>query len=48
MFHAFINESGLDIPEDIGERLAIWYEKKWRKMNNSICGLLDELGLLDI
>lgn len=48
MFHAFINESGLDIPEDIEERLAIWYEKNWRKMNNSICGLLDELGLLDI
>lgn len=48
MFHAFVNESGLDIPEDVEETLALWYEKNWRKLNNSIIGLLDELNLLDI
>lgn len=48
VFHAFVKESGLDLPEDVEEKLAIWYEEHWRKMNNSITGLLDELGLLDI
>lgn len=48
VFHAFVKESGLDIPEDLEERLATWYEEHWRKMNNSIYGILDELNLLDI
>lgn len=47
IFHAYVRESGLDLDEDVEETLAIWYEKMWRKMNNSICGVLDELGLLD-
>lgn len=48
IFHAYVHESGLDIDEATEERLAVWYETMWRKMNNSIIGVLDELGLLDI
>ena len=48
VFHAFVKESGLELPEDLEERLATWYEEHWRKMNNSICNILDELNLLDI
>lgn len=47
IFHAFVSESGLDIPEDVEETLACWYMKMWRKMNNSILQVLDENGLLD-
>lgn len=48
IFHAFVKESGLDLDEAVEEKLAVWYEEQWRKMNNSILGVLDELGLVDI
>lgn len=48
VFHAFCKESGLDIDEDTEEKLATWYEEQWRKMNNCILGVLDEIGLVDI
>lgn len=48
IFHAYVHESGLELPEDVEEKLAEWYEVMWRKMNNSIIGVLDELNLLDI
>lgn len=48
IFHAFIHESGFDLPEDVEERLAVWFACNWRRMNNSIIGILDELDILDI
>ena len=47
IFHAFCNESGLDVDEDTEEKFAVWYMKMWRKMNNAILQVLDENGLLD-
>lgn len=48
VFHAFCKESGLDIDSDTEEKLATWYEEQWRKMNNCILGVFDEIGLVDI
>lgn len=45
VFHAFVNESGLTLDEDVEERLACWYEKMWRRMNNAIFEVLDNLDL---
>lgn len=47
MFHAFVNESGLCVSDDVEEVFAYWYMKVWRKMNNAILQVLDENGLLD-
>ena len=48
IFHAYVNESGVDLEvEDAEEVMAYFYMKNWRKMNNSILGILDEMGLLD-
>lgn len=47
MFHAYVEESGLDISPDTEEQLACWYMKMWRKMNNSILQCLDKMNLLD-
>lgn len=47
IFHAYCNESGIDIDDDTEEKFAVWYMKMWRKMNNSILQVLDENGLLD-
>ena len=47
IFHAFVNESGLCVDDDIEEMFAYWYMKVWRKMNNAILQVLDENGLLD-
>ena len=47
VFHAYAHESGLNLPEDIEENIAVWYEKMWRRINNSIIEILDELNLLD-
>lgn len=37
-----------DLDEATEERLAVWYETMWRRMNNTILDVLDELGLIDI
>lgn len=47
IFHAYCNESGIDVDDDTEEKFAVWYMKIWRKMNNSILQVLDENGLLD-
>ena len=47
IFHAFINESGVDLEPDIEEQIACFYMKNWRKMSNSILEVLDETGFLD-
>ena len=47
IFHAFINESGVDIEPEIEEQIACFYMKNWRKMSNSILEVLDETGFLD-
>lgn len=46
-FHAFINESDVDLEPDIEEQIACFYMKNWRKMSNSILEVLDETGFLD-
>ena len=48
IFHAYVRESGIDLDEATEERLAVWYETMWRRMNNTILDVLDELGLIDI
>lgn len=48
LFHAYVNESGIDLEvDDAEEVMAYFYMKNWRKMNNSILAILDEIGLLD-
>ena len=48
VFHAYVHESGLDLDEATEEKLAVWYETMWRRMSDTILGVLDELGLIDI
>lgn len=45
VFHAYICESGIDIPEDVEEVLAVWYERQWKKMDSTIHSILRELKL---
>ena len=47
IFHAYVNEAGLDLDPDEEELVATFYMKNWRKMNNSILSVLDETGFLD-
>lgn len=47
MFHAFANEAGLDLDDDTEEKVAIFYMKVWRKMNNAILQVLDDNQLLE-
>ena len=47
MFHAFANEAGLDLDNDTEEKVAIFYMKVWRKMNNCILQVLDDNQLLE-
>lgn len=48
IFHAYLNEAGVDLEvDDPEEVMAFFYMKNWRKMNNSILSILDEIGLLD-
>ena len=48
IFHAYLNECGLELDSQVEEQLANFFMKNWRKMNNSVLECLDELGLLDI
>lgn len=48
IFHAYLNECGLELDSQVEEQLANFYMKNWRKMNNSVLECLDKLGLLDI
>lgn len=47
IFHAYLNEAGMELDEDVEERLADFYMKNWRKINNSILEVLDKSGFLD-
>ena len=47
IFHAFINESGIDLEPSVEEQIACFYMKNWRKMNNAVLEVLDETGFLD-
>ena len=47
IFHAYMNEAGVDLEPDTEEMLATFFMKNWRKMNNSILEVLDETGFLD-
>lgn len=47
IFHAYLNEAGMELDEDVEERLADFYMKNWRKINNSILDVLDKSGFLD-
>lgn len=44
IFHAFVNESGVSLDDDVEEVLAVFFMKVWRKMNNTIMEVLDEMG----
>ena len=46
-FHAYLNEAGLDLDDNVEESLATFFMKNWRKINNSILEVLDESGFLD-
>lgn len=45
--HAYLNEAGIELDEGIEEKLCFFFMKNWRKINNSILKVLDEIGLLD-
>lgn len=45
--HAYLNEAGVDIEIGDEEKMCDFYMKNWRKLNNSILGVLDESGFLD-
>lgn len=47
IFHAYVNEAGLDLTPDTEERVASFFMKTWRKINNSILEVLDKTGFLD-
>lgn len=47
IFHAYINESGINLEPEVEELIASFFMKNWRKMNNSILEVLDKTGLLD-
>lgn len=47
IFHAYLNEAGMELDDSVEERLADFYMKNWRKLNNSILEVLDESGFLD-
>lgn len=47
IFHAYVNEAGIDIDERTEEAMASFFMKNWRKMNNSILEVLDVTGFLD-
>ena len=47
IFHAYLNEAGIDLDEETEERIATFYMKNWRKMSDSILEVADETGFLD-
>lgn len=46
-FHAYANEAGLDVDPDTEERIANFFMKTWKKMNNSILEVLRYTRFLD-
>lgn len=42
IFHAYLNEAGIYIPEDLEELMATFYEKNWRRMYDSVFDILNE------
>ena len=43
IFHAFVNEAGIDLDPCVEEQLASFYMKNWEKMSKSIHMLLGML-----
>ena len=46
VFHAYLNEAGIEIDEDSEELVANFFMKNWKKMSNTILEILDENGYL--
>ena len=46
IFHAYLNESGVEIEEEVEEKLATFFMKNWGKMSKSMIELFydDELN----
>ena len=47
IFHAYLNEAGTELDEEVEEKLSNFFMKTWKKMSNSILDLLDETGYLE-
>ena len=47
VLHAYLNEAGVDLDDGDEEKVSDFYMKNWRKLNNSILSILDEIGFLD-
>lgn len=45
--HAYLNEAGLLLNEDVEESIADFFMKNWRKINNSILEVLDQTDYLE-
>ena len=45
--HAYLNEAGVSLEEETEEKICYFFMKNWRKLNNSILKVLDEIGMLD-
>lgn len=46
IFHAYLNEAGLNLDEDIEEMVVNFFMKNWKKINSTIIEVLDESGYL--
>ena len=47
IFHAYVNEAGLDLDENVEELLASFFMKNWKKMYASILTVLEKADLTD-
>lgn len=47
LFHAYLNEAGIELDPEIEEKVCFFFTKNWRKLNNSILSVLDEISMLD-
>ena len=47
LFHAYLNEAGIQLEERDEELLCDFMMKSWRKYNNSVLSVLEESGFLD-
>ena len=42
IFHAYVNEAGIDLDDSTEEQLATFYMKNWKKMHNSVLEILNK------
>ena len=48
VFHAYINEAGIDLDDQVEELLATFFMKNWKKMFNSVTELIEKAEKVDL